>query len=59
MTDHLKEIIAEIKEEKPDNLFIKFLESISDINYGIEEKQDYLKDRYIEISNLNQMQEKI
>ncbi|KUG17197.1 hypothetical protein ASZ90_013104 [hydrocarbon metagenome] len=59
MTDHLKEIIAEIKEEKPDNLFIKFLESISDINYGIEEKQDYLKDRYIEISNLYQLQEKI
>jgi hypothetical protein len=59
MADHLKEIIAEIKEEKPNNLFIKFLESISDINYGIEEKQDYLKDQYQEISSLYQLQVKI
>jgi hypothetical protein len=58
MTDHLKEIIAEIKEELPENLFIKFLESISNINYGNEEKLDYLKDQYIEISSLYQLQVK-
>jgi hypothetical protein len=40
----------------PENIFIKFLESISDVNYGVEEKQDYLKDRYGEISSLYQSQ---
>ena len=59
MTDHLKGIIDEIKREMPDNLFIEFLESRSDINYGIDEKQEYLKDQYPEITRLYQLRVKM
>lgn len=41
-----------MKKESPDNLFIEYLESISDINYGVDEKVDFLKDRYSDIIDL-------
>lgn len=52
ITDRIEEIISEIKKELPDNPFIQFLESISDLNYGLYEKRDFLIDKYDELTDL-------
>jgi hypothetical protein len=52
ITDYINEIISDIKKESPDNLFIQFLESISDINYGIYEKRDFFIDKYDDLIEL-------
>lgn len=56
ITNYIDDIISEIKKESPDNIFIQFLESISEINYGIYEKRDFFTDKYDDLINMYKLE---
>jgi hypothetical protein len=46
IADHIERILNEVKKESPNNIFIDFIMSLKDNNFGVNEKPEFFKNKY-------------
>lgn len=49
MRSHLRDIIESMNRELSDNIFIQYVDSLEENDFGTNENQDYLKNLYQDI----------
>lgn len=49
IAEYLEDIINEVKEELPTNIFIDFILSFKDDVFGVNEKPEFFKNKYKDI----------
>jgi len=59
MSDQLRDVIEQMKQELSDNIFVQFIESFEGNDFGTNENQDYFKKLYLDVLQLYKSSEEI